>query len=308
MSTRRRRAVVRALAAAVGGCAIVVIFRVWGILVAIETLATCVVALFGIAYLRSNGWSKVRLILPGSLAAAGRFSNPYLDALPGAAIGGSVSDWISGMFRARGDAQDDGINQIDAVTRAIASLPTGDVIVGAPRQMKVGDTGRVTVAITTADRDQIIAKIAAAGGAPLVDTTKVGNVMRVSLSADKNDFEVVQQGSADRAFGGSESWLFDITAMRAGTKKLGVLVAILLQLPGRPTEQPLYAPVKEIEIRVRVAYLRSAIKHAPTAFWSFSSAAGTYVITYDPVKAFIIKLINYYIGSHLGFQIPTTKG
>ena len=141
-----------------------------------------------------------------------------------------------------------------AIRKAIAKLPGGLVAIEAARRMFLGRTARVAVTVGVEPRDVFIAKLKTQEDLQ-IDETKVGDRMTVELFGPK--FAINPIGTAERLFGGRETWLFDVTPHRVGA---------LLAFPGEEKAELRYAPVKEVEVRVRVASLVTVVtfigKHA----------------------------------------------
>jgi hypothetical protein len=234
----RLRKVATALAAALSGALLVIIARVWGPLAVVEVII--VVAVFGLVYLRSGGVVKAISGFTGPrISASGMW---WSNVRSGVEVISGVTDSLRSGFgiRIKEALPEEDENKIEALDKAIAKLSTGDVVVTAPKRMKVGDSREVTVTIATANHARFLANVDAADEKRLIDTTKVGNTMRVELVASKDAFDIVPIGQLERVFGGHETWLFEITAKSAGNHALKVMIAVVVQLAGRIQEHPYY--------------------------------------------------------------------
>jgi hypothetical protein len=194
----------------------------------------------------------------------------------------------------------------DAVEKAVACLPLGQAAVDAPTKMRVGQTKRVSVTIATATHAEFQNTLVSVGAIRRIQETKVAPAMRVELSGP--EFDVNPVGAIDRLFGGRETWLFDITAQSAGKQTLTVLIAVRLTLPGLAEDEPFYASVADVEIHVRVSYLRT-LKHFLQENGGKAVMAGLgfavgHVIHLSPVRNAVIALYNSVLGAHLGMVLP----
>jgi hypothetical protein len=196
---------------------------------------------------------------------------------------------------------------VSAVRKAVQGLAVGNVAVDAPAKMTVGETRQVQVTIGLGTREDFLAGFNTARESLQLDQTKVGDVMRVELLGGEA-IAITPIGDAERIFLDRQTWQFEVTAKLAGKAQLTVLVAVLLQLPGRSKEQPYYAPVKQLEIQVRVDYLRTIgaalVKSGRAAMLSLGGAVLGFIFELDPVKAAMIHGFNRVIGDHIGLHLP----
>jgi hypothetical protein len=189
----------------------------------------------------------------------------------------------------------------EKVRQAIENLPEGEVIIrpASVLRMTRHQTCRISATITVPQ-----GKLAHVVG----ERTKVGDSMSVTLVAPEDEFTIQPFGQADRLFGGNETWEFNVTANKAGTFLLSLMVAVLLQLEGQANERPYYGHVRTIEIRVSVDWLPTIGRLVRAWSYTIAGAIGTavlgYIVQLEPLKTELVKDFNKNIGVHIGIKLP----
>jgi hypothetical protein len=94
-------------------------------------------------------------------------------------------------------------------------------------------------------------------GAPRIGRLEMVPLMRVALTADPRDFSVQALSTQDQFVrqGTVSRWDFDVTALRAGLRRLRVLASMRVRVEGK--DEVVDLPSYESEVRVSVAPVRA---------------------------------------------------
>lgn len=110
----------------------------------------------------------------------------------------------------------------------------------------------MTVTVGTEPRPIFTARLTGPIEHYLIEDIKVAARMTVELHSEPGDaFEITPLGPTERPMEGRDrrqTWLFDIRPRKPGSHRLKVILGV----PVARSNKVEYAPVKEIEVRVRV--------------------------------------------------------
>jgi hypothetical protein len=152
----------------------------------------------------------------------------------------------------------------------------GSILWNPPSQMRMGNSERIEVRL--GDTEQAIEALCAGlrgRSAPRIDRLEIAPLMRVALTADPRDFAVQALSTQDQFVrqGTVARWDFNVTALRAGLRRLRVLALMRVRVEGKDDVVDL--PSYESEVRVSVAPVR-AVGHFCAENWKW--IAGTVAI------------------------------
>lgn len=140
-----------------------------------------------------------------------------------------------------------------AFDEAFARLGRGWFGVGAPAEMRVGDTARVRASVV---RDELRRDLVQADLAPArqqkIEALSLGKELRVELKADERDFRIEALSEPAQPVLARETsvWEWDVTAKASGQRSLEVVATNLVDVEGKLIGKS--QPVKTIVMRVRV--------------------------------------------------------
>lgn len=126
----------------------------------------------------------------------------------------------------------------------------GQVMFNPPNRMRLGKAERVEVRVVQNTQTDLTQNLRGAGK-PVVETHKVSQIMRVSLTGEK--FEIVPLSELEQVVGTEDftEWSFSVTPIESGHHPLHLAVTMVLDIPGRG-EKAKTLPVIDRPIEVEV--------------------------------------------------------
>ena len=172
-----------------------------------------------------------------------------------------------------GDRPSQSVTRID--DREQASW-LGSILWNPPSQMRMGNSERIEVRL--GDTEQAIEALCEGlrgRSAPRIDRLEIAPLMRGALTADPRDFSVQALSTQDQFVrqGTVARWDFNVTALRAGLRRLRVLASMRIKVEGK--DEVVDLPSYESEVRVSVAPVH-AVGHFCAENWKW--IAGTVAI------------------------------
>jgi hypothetical protein len=179
----------------------------------------------------------------------------------------------------------------------------GAIMWNPPSRVRVGNSERIEVRLGDAEQAIDALREGLRGrGAPRIDRLEIAPLMRVALTADPRDFSVQALSTQDQFVrqGTVARWDFDVTALRAGLRRLRVLASMRVKVEGK--DEVVDLPSYESEVRVSVAPVR-AVGQFGAENWKW--IAGTVAIPLlvwatggAGLSAAILRVVHSWVNPH----------
>ncbi|MGA2831336.1 MAG: hypothetical protein ABSF03_35115 [Streptosporangiaceae bacterium] len=161
---------------------------------------------------------------------------------------------------------------------------SGRLLFNPPDRMRLGDTERVEVRLTSAlYLDAELLKNLRGHGEPQMEGIPTAPLMAVALKGDGFQITAYSDEEQRVTIDGITTWEFDIRALKLGIQRLMICVSLRIPVPGEPSEH-MSVPVREVTIDVHVgAAVR--VGHFVSANWQW------FVATAIAIAAVVVAVL-----------------
>jgi hypothetical protein len=149
---------------------------------------------------------------------------------------------------------------IKMLGQELSSLPTGDIVLDAPKEMRVGDTRQIDANVGINVPKDILEKKVSATTQQIKGQAQLSSVMIASLTGDSFDIKRITSEEQTIAEGFPTVWSWNITAKEEGNQELEAILYAVVPIGDAPTRQRVNSFTQKINVGVRQRSVKEWLK------------------------------------------------